>query len=134
VLYLIYNLAPTHISSRRLVPDEAQRLYSQQKIKTFIAAITTRLMIPPCSFRRQVLDGVWLWVVEVEVEVEVVPVVLLVAELRTDTVAVGEAAVVLVVEELWAGTVTTVAGEVAVVFVVEGLRIGDETYAGLFVQ
>ena len=78
------------------------------------------------------LDGVWLWVVEVEVGV--VPVDLLVAELRTDTLAVGEVAVVLVVEELWVGTVTTAEGEVAVVLVVGTLRTGDETNAGLSVQ
>jgi hypothetical protein len=78
------------------------------------------------------LDEVWLWVAEVEVRV--VTVVLLVAGLRTDTVAVGEVAVVFVVEELWAGTVTTVAGEVAVVLVVETLRTGDETNAGSSVQ
>jgi hypothetical protein len=73
-----------------------------------------------------------LWVVEVEVEVA--PVVLVVADLRTDAVVVGEVAVVLVVEELWAGTVTTVAGEVAVVLVVGRLRTEGETYAGLSVQ
>jgi hypothetical protein len=77
------------------------------------------------------LDGVWLWAVEAEVGV--VPVGLLVVESWTDAVVVGEA-VVLVVEELWAGTVTTVAGEVVVVLVVETLRAGGETYAGLSVQ
>ena len=72
-----------------------------------------------------------LWVVELEVEVEVAPVVLLVAELKTDTLAVGEVAVVLVVEELRAGTVTTVAGEVVVVLVVERPRTGDVASAEL---
>jgi hypothetical protein len=51
------------------------------------------------------LDGVWLWVGEVEVGV--VPVVLLVAELRTDAVVVGEVAVVSVVERLRTGDVAS---------------------------
>ena len=77
------------------------RLYSQQYRKTFITTIITRLLIPRYIFRVAVLDELWLWLVEAEV----VAVILLVAELRTGTVAVWEVVVGLVVEVLRAGTV-----------------------------